>query len=107
MTRVEPAARRCRLDATGEGRYALVGDLGIESAAGILARGDAAFAGQAAVEVDLSGVADADSAGLAILIEWARSARHDGRRIAFRGMPKRLGGIARISGVLDLLPMAA
>jgi phospholipid transport system transporter-binding protein len=96
------AQARCRLEQTGDGRYALLGDLGIESAAGILRRGEAAFP---EITVDLSGVTDADSAGLAVLIEWVRGARGEGRQIRFLGMPARLGDLARIGGVNELLPV--
>jgi phospholipid transport system transporter-binding protein len=94
----------CRLEAVGPGRYALAGDLGIDAAAAVLARGESEFAGQARVEVDLAGVSDADSAGLAVLIEWTRDARLAGRSIAYRSMPARLAALARIGGVGELLP---
>jgi phospholipid transport system transporter-binding protein len=95
----------CRLETRGEGRYALVGDFGLESAAAVLQRGVTAFRGQPRAEVDLSGVSDADSAGLAVLIEWTRAAREEGRDIVFHGMPRRLAEIARIGGVDQLLPL--
>lgn len=102
--RARAQARSGRLEPDGAGRYRLCGALRLETAAGVLALGEAAFAGQAAVEVDLTGVADADSAGLAVLIEWTRQARQQRRKIAFSGMPPRLAGMARISGVAGLLP---
>ena len=105
MPQADRARAQCRLERTGDGRYALLGDLGLESAAGILGRGEAAFSGRPEVAVDLSGVTDADSAGLAVLIEWTRAARSEGRLIRFFGMPSRLGDIARIGGVNDLLPI--
>lgn len=106
MARTDRSGPGCRLDRSGDGRYALAGDLGFESAGAVLADGEAAFAREHEVTVDLSGVTDADSAGLAVLIEWTRAARSSGRRIRFLGMPARLGDIARISGVSDLLPIA-
>jgi phospholipid transport system transporter-binding protein len=105
MPQADRAQARCRLEQTGDGRYALLGDLGIESAAGLLRRGEAAFSGQPEITVDLSGVTDADSAGLAVLIEWVRGARGEGRQIRFLGMPARLGDLARIGGVNELLPV--
>jgi phospholipid transport system transporter-binding protein len=105
MTQPEQAAGGCRFERTAEGHYALTGDLGFNCAASTLAQGEAAFAGQAEVVVDLSGVTDADSAGLAVLIEWTRGSRGAGRQISFRGMPARLKAIARIGGVSELLPV--
>jgi len=104
MASPEAMARGCRLEPDGDGAYRIVGDLGLESAAALLAAGEAAFAGQHDIEVDLTGVTDADSAGLAVLIEWTRSARRDGRSIAYKGMTPRLAAIARIGGVRELLP---
>jgi phospholipid transport system transporter-binding protein len=96
----------CRLEPREPGHWALSGDLGLETAAGVLARGEAAFAGVQRADVDLSGVTDADSAGLAVLIEWARGARLSGRSITYRSLPPRLAELARIGGVAELLPIA-
>lgn len=102
--RAQPA--RAALEQAGDGRYRLSGALRFDTAAQALALGEQAFAGQAAVEVDLAGVSDADSAGLAVLIEWTRQARLRGQRIVFSAMPPRLAGMARIGGVTQLLPLA-
>jgi len=102
----EPTAG-CRLQAAGDGRYLLQGDLGFPTVAAVLRHSEREFAGLQRVEVDLSQLTDADSAGLALLIEWTREARAAGREIVFRGMPARLEAIARISGVADMLPRAA
>ena len=96
----------CRLEPREPGRWALSGDLGLETAAGILVQGEAAFSGVPSADVDLSGVTDADSAGLAVLIEWARVARLSGRSIRFHELPPRLAELARIGGVAELLPIA-
>jgi len=72
----------------------------------MLASGESAFAGVPAAAVDLSGITDADSAGLAVLIEWVRTARQSGRRIEFSGLPPRLAELARIGGVAEILPIA-
>lgn len=58
---------------------------------------------QGRVEVDLSGVGHADSAGLALLIGWIAAARAAQVTLTFRGVPARLRAIARISEVEDLL----
>lgn len=100
------AAGPCRLEERGDGRYALVGVFGIEVAAGLLRQGEACFRRDPRVEVDLAGVVDADSAGLAVLIEWTRAARLERREITFRSVPRRLADIARIGGVDHLLPLA-
>lgn len=104
--RAEAQRPRGRLEPAGAGRYRLSGVVRLDSAAEVLALGVEAFAGQASVEVDLAGVSDADSAGLAVLIEWTRQLRLEGRTIMFRSMPPRLAGMARMGGVAALLPTA-
>jgi len=106
MARPLPLADGCRLEPLGEGRYAVAGELGLASAAAMLAAGRAAFAGQPRVDVDLSRVGRADSAGLAVLIEWTRLARLAGTQITFHALPARLSALARIGGVDQLLPVS-
>ncbi|HEB99345.1 MAG TPA: STAS domain-containing protein, partial [Thiotrichales bacterium] len=53
-----------------------------------------------------SGVGRADSAGLALLVEWMREARRQGREIRFLGMPAQMSAIAEVSGLSELLPVA-
>ena len=48
---------------------------------------------------DLAGVGPADSAGLALLVDWRRTAHREGVRIHFRGTPPALRAIARLCGV--------
>ena len=48
---------------------------------------------------DLGGVEEADSAGLALLVAWQRTARREGGRIHFRGTPAVLRAVAGLSGV--------
>ena len=51
------------------------------------------------VRFDLGGVGPADSAGLALLVEWRRTAHREGGRIHFRGTPPALRAIAGLCGV--------
>jgi len=106
MSRPLLPADGCRLEPLGEGRYAVTGELDLASAAAVLAAGSAAFAGQPRVDVDLSRVGRADSAGLAVLIEWTRAARLAGTQITFHALPARMAALARIGGVDQLLTVA-
>lgn len=85
------------------GRFRLTGCFGFETAGPLLERGDAAFRAHPAVELDLSGVSDADSAGLAVLLAWVDRARRRGHTLRFAGLPPQLVGIARITEVEPLL----
>lgn len=51
------------------------------------------------VTFDLGAVEEADSAGLALLVEWRRAAHREGGRIHFRGTPPALRAIAGLCGV--------
>lgn len=92
-----------RLAAAGDGRFDLSGDVGFTDAARLLAEGEAAFGSLGRVEIDLAGVARADSAGLALLLEWSLAARDAGRSLAYRNVPPAIASLAGISDVAELL----
>lgn len=87
----------------GGGKFALSGELSFATVVDLLARGREAFAGQSDVQVNLSGVTHADSAGLALLLEWLRLARSQGQKLAYQAIPKQLHTLASISEVADWL----
>jgi phospholipid transport system transporter-binding protein len=100
--RVEDVASG-RLAAAGPGRFELTGTVGFEDAARLLSDGDAAFGSLPAVEVDLARVTRADSAGLALLIEWSLAAREAGRTIRYSNVPPAVVSLAAIGDVTELL----
>jgi len=53
--------------------------------------------------VDASAVKRVDSSALAVLLEFARSARAWGQRVVVRGPPPDLVGLAKLYGVDSLL----
>lgn len=57
--------------------------------------------------VDLAEVTELDSSLLALLLAWLREARRLGRGLEFAHLPPGLETIARVYGVVDLLPAAA
>jgi phospholipid transport system transporter-binding protein len=61
------------------------------------------FARHASLQVDMSGVDKADSAGLALLLEWKAQAAARGASISYTGIPRSLVAIARTSEVSELL----
>lgn len=97
-------APRASLETRGEGRFALSGEIGFGNAATLLAEGLERFGGEGPIEVDLSGVIHADSAGVALLLEWVASLRDAGRELRYRGIPAQVLAIARLSGVDGFLP---
>lgn len=91
------------LNDLGEGHFALSGEMTFETAERILLASEEPFEQHTRIEVDLSGVTRADSAGLALLLEWITWANHTVREIRFLSMPERILAIARTTEVEQLL----
>jgi phospholipid transport system transporter-binding protein len=92
-----------RLEAAGEGKFALAGVLGFSTVTALLKRSRELFDGQQTLAIDLKGVTQADSAGLALLLEWLSLARSSSRQIEFLNLPEQIRALARISEVETLL----
>ena len=87
----------------GDGRFALTGEMTFETAERILLASEEPFEQHTRIEVDLSGVEKADSAGLALLLEWITWANHTVREIRYQSMPERVLAIAKTTEVDSLL----
>ena len=87
----------------GEGRFTLNGDVTFATAERILRQSEEPFSQHTRLEIDLSGVARSDSAGLALLLEWITWANHSVREIRFTEMPARVLAIAETTEVEKLL----
>ncbi|MFO1407303.1 MAG: STAS domain-containing protein [Steroidobacteraceae bacterium] len=87
----------------GDGRLAARGELGFPTAAAALRAGEAEIRGRGDQVVDLGGVTSGDSAGVAVLVEWAAVARAAGARVRYERIPAQMLAIARISDLEDLL----
>lgn len=85
----------------------VVGDLTFVTVTSLLNGSRTLFSsGSGPLAVDLSGVGRADSAGLALLIEWLRLAQSAGRELQFRAVPAQMRAIAAASGLSDILGLA-
>ena len=91
------------LKKVGEQRFALEGAMSFATAARILTASEAAFGSFRSIEVDLSRVDDADSAGLALLLEWKARAQQHAGEIRFQGIPKSLLAIAETTDVSGMI----
>jgi len=87
----------------GEGRFSLSGEMTFDTSEKILRASEALFEDHTQLEVDLTEVTAADSAGLALLLEWVTWANHSVREIRFTGMPEKVLAIARTTEVEPLL----
>ena len=90
----------------GQGRFELRGVLDFNTVGALLAKGAAAFEGQERVELDLQGVTRANSAALALLLEWLDLGYSKGFQLGFSNLPDSLVAIARMSNVEGLLTPA-
>jgi phospholipid transport system transporter-binding protein len=91
-----------QLAAVGPARLAARGELGFGTASEAL-RAGLALLGPGHWVIDLAGVTSADSAGLAVLVEWLAAVNERGGTLRFEFVPAQLVAIARISDVAGLL----
>jgi phospholipid transport system transporter-binding protein len=91
------------LEAVGNGRFKVRGPLDAETVTHLLERSEEVFRGASSIEIDLGGVPEGDSAGLALLIEWIRRARKQKQQLQFKNLPTQIAALARISQVDELL----
>jgi phospholipid transport system transporter-binding protein len=96
-------AGKYELEDLGEGRFRLVGDMSFGTAESILRKSEDLFEDYTRIEVDLSGIEKAVSAGLALLLEWTTWAIQTVREIRFVDMPERVMAIAKVTEVDNLL----
>lgn len=100
-----------RLLQASPGRWMLSGTLDFTTVSRLAAEGgallrDAAAGGAGSLEVDLSGVGTANSAGLALLLEWMELAQALGICLTYRHLPASLARIAAVSNLRHLMPVA-
>jgi len=91
------------LEDNGDGTWKLTGKLGFATVSGLLKTTPRQFIANEDIKLDLSGVTRADSAGLALLVEWLRESERNGRSIIFLNMPEQMHSIARVCGLADIL----
>ena len=87
-----------------QGRINVTGSLTFATVGKALEDSRALFAEHEHIELDLHGVDSTDSAGLALLVEWAGWAHRERKKIAFHHLPAQALALARISEVDKLLP---
>ena len=78
----------------------IAGPMNIDSVAALLAQSAGMLNG--AKLVDLSGVTEADSSAVSLLLEWRRQTKDGALR--FANLPPALKSLAELYGVADLIP---
>ncbi len=96
----------------GGGRFRVDGDLNLSTVVPLVGAGARVLNARGNVEarVDLSGVGQSSSAGVALLLEWQGQARRAGRRLRFENCPPsmvRIADFSNLEALLDLREDAA
>lgn len=91
-----------RLETTGNG-WRIVGDMNFASVPVLLVQGRNLLDFGSILEIDMTGVSHADSAGLALMLEWMDLFRSAGGAVHFRNIPTALLNVARVSNVSELI----
>lgn len=61
--------------------------------------------GNKTVTIDMQGVTLADSAGLALMLEWLQHARAAGRELVFTNLPEQVRQLIHVSGLQQVFPL--
>jgi len=84
-------------------RCLVQGALDFDTANKVLEDVAAQIAGNARLDIDLSGVTHANSAGLALMIEWLAIARQADHVVTFHHIPdglRQLAGVCQVDGLI-------
>lgn len=95
-----------RLVTAGPGRLRVEGVLDFGTVTDLVAEANALFPASGHLRIDLSGVESANSAGLALLLEWLALARSRRLDLQYLDLPDSLERIAAFSNLGSLLPTA-
>ena len=87
----------------GDGHFFLTGEMTFQSAGQLLRASERLFEEHTRIEMDLGGVTETDSAGLALMLEWITWANHTVREIRFTNVPEKIDAIAKTTEVDHLL----
>jgi phospholipid transport system transporter-binding protein len=96
-----------KVERDGAFRFHVQGEMTFSSVKDLLQRSNELFPSVEELEVDLSRVDHADSAGLALVLEWMAQAAERNARIVFTGIPESICSIARLCQVESLLEECA
>lgn len=105
MTREAANTQRVEISEATPGRLVVNGELTFATARNARQLGVLVLEGSSAERfvVDCAGVTRADSAGLAVLLDWLAWGRRRSRSVSLQNLPASLIAIARISEVDELL----
>lgn len=94
-----------KLQRVASGEFRLEGELTFKTVPDLGEQDNVLFNGDEIVVCDLNGVGRSDSAGLALLVSWARAARRRGKVLQLRSVPAQLMSLIEVSGLEAVLPL--
>ena len=95
------------IETVGDGKFRISGELNFETVSQALEQSDTMFDHEAElIHIDLGGITRTNSAGIALLIEWLRAAKHKQKKVLFHHIPEKMLAIAKVSDLADILPLA-
>lgn len=97
----------CTLTVDSDGTARLSGELTFETAAGLHRKMEEQLPGTGPIgTVDLAATTVADSAGLALMLEWQARQSSRGRTMAITNAPVSLMRLAKLSEAVELLNLS-
>lgn len=97
---------KVRIIDRGDGEYAVAGDLTFAGIDRATLKANSFLQAADPIVLDLSEVANTDSAGLALLIEWLKDARKRHKQLRFKNLPTQLQTLVKLSGLDNAGPFA-
>ena len=94
------------LSTVSSGHYLIDGEMSFATVEQLLKDSHPFFATESSLLFDLSGVQHADSAGVALLVEWLRLAKQKQRQLHFRNIPAQMLAIIEVSDLEQRLPIS-
>lgn len=88
-------------------RLCVTGVITLDNVQDVCALGKSLMPGLPRLAVDLSGVSDADSSCIAMLIEWIRSARDLQQPVEFYNAPPVILRLVEVCGLDQVLPLGS
>ncbi|MEN8177104.1 MAG: STAS domain-containing protein [Pseudomonadota bacterium] len=92
-----------KIDKEEESRFRVSGDMTFATTRKLLADSRALFQKNKNLNLNLADVNHADSAGLALVLEWIAEAEQMGGEISIEGMPESLLAIAKLCQMEETL----
>ena len=102
-----PTAADGAVAVDSDGTVRISGRLELDTVPALAVQGSTLFSGRTAVTIDLAAVERSESAGLALLLEWQRTALAAGCAVTYRNVPASLRSIATACGVDAVLALDA